>query len=401
MQQPRLEVAEIFRRYGAAYRAEHETSLSCAQRRVMQAITACRTAALGGHVEQCDACASQRIAYNSCRNRHCPKCQSLARAEWLDARQSELLACPYFHVVFTVPEEIAALAYQNKALLYNLLFAATAQTLRTIGADPKHLGAELGFLAVLHTWGQSLIHHPHLHCVVPGGGLSADGQRFIACRPGFFLPVRVLSRYFRRCFLDGLERAYQDGQLKFYSALEGLHEPQTFRRYLEPLRTKEWVVYAKAPFAGPAQVLDYLGRYTHRVAIANHRLLDIDAAEVTFRFKDYRHEHRQKTMTLSAPEFIRRFLLHVLPPGLQRIRYYGFLGNRYRHAKLAHCRQLLKMQPCTATLSEVKTPQNYRDRYQLLTGISLLHCPRCRQGRMLTILRLEPRQTAAPITDTS
>jgi hypothetical protein len=343
VERPRLEVADILRRYGAAYRAEHESSLSTAQRRVMRAITACRTAALGGHVEACDSCEHQRIAYNSCRNRHCPKCQSLARAQWIEQRQAELLDCQYFHVVFTLPEEIAAIAYQNKSVVYNLLFAATAETLRTIAADPKHLGAEIGFFAVLHTWGQNLIHHPHLHCVVPGGGLSADGRRWIACRQGFFLPVRVLSRFFRRRFLELLEQAFDGGELQFFSTLQELRERNAFRRYLDPLREKEWVVYAKAPFAGPAQVLDYVGRYTHRVAISNNRLLDIDDGNVTFRWKDYRDDNAQKTMTLQAAEFIRRFLLHALPQGLQRIRYYGLMGNRHREEKLEQCRKLLEM----------------------------------------------------------
>lgn len=341
-------MADILRRYGESYRAEHEGSLIATQRRVMQAMTACRTAALGGHREQCDTCEHQRIAYNSCRNRHCPKCQSLARDTWIERRKRELLNSPYFHVVFTLPEEIAAIAYQNKAVVYNLLFAATAETLRTIAADPQHLGAEIGFFAVLHTWGQNLVHHPHLHCVVPGGGLSLDGTRWIGCRPGFFLPVRVLSRFFRRRFLELIEQAHRRGELEFFSALKDLADPKAFTRHLEPVRQKEWVVYAKEPFAGPEQVLDYVGRYTHRVAISNNRLLDIDAGEVTFRWKDYRNHDAQKTMTLQASEFIRRFLLHVLPPGLQRIRYYGFLGNRHRQQKIERCRQLLQMTVETA-----------------------------------------------------
>ena len=399
MERPRLEVADILRRFGAAYRAEHETSLSTAQRRVMRAITACRTAALGGHVEQCDACQHQRIAYNSCRNRHCPKCQSLARAQWIEKRQSGLLECPYFHVVFTLPEEIAAIAYQNKAVIYNLLFAATAETLRTIAADPKHLGAEIGFFAVLHTWGQNLVHHPHLHCVVPGGGLSADGQHWVACRENFFLPVRVLSRFFRRRFLELLEHAYNAGELQFRSGLESLRERTAFYRYLDPVRQKEWVVYAKAPFAGPQQVLDYVGRYTHRVAISNNRLLNIEEDSVTFRWKDYRDESAQKTMTLTGDEFIRRFLLHVLPPGLQRIRYYGLLGNRYRQEKLEQCRQLLQM-PALAT-TEPDKPRDYRDRYEELTGVSLHRCPVCQQGRMLTFERFDmPSLLPVPL-DTS
>lgn len=345
MERPKLEVADILRRYGDAYRAEHEGSLSSTQQRVMRAIAACRTAALGGHLEACDECGHQRIAYNSCRNRHCPKCQSLARAQWIEDRQAELLACPYFHVVFTLPEEIAAIAYQNKAVVYNLLFAATAETLCTIAADPKHLGAEIGFFAVLHTWGQNLMHHPHLHCVVPGGGLSTDGQRWVACRPGFFLSVRVLSRFFRRRFLELLGQSFNRGELAFCSALATLRERKAFQRYLDPLREKDWIVYAKAPFAGPEQVLDYVGRYTHRVALSNNRLLDIDHEQVTLRWRDYRDGDAHKTMTLEADEFIQRFLLHVLPPGFQRIRYYGLLGNRHRQEKLEQCRRLLDMTP--------------------------------------------------------
>jgi Putative transposase/Transposase zinc-binding domain len=397
----KLEVADILRRYGAAYRDEHETSLSPAQRRVMRAITACRTAALGGHVEACDSCEHQRIAYNSCRDRHCPKCQSLARAQWIEHRHAELLDTQYFHVVFTLPEEVAAIAYQNKAVVYNLLFAATAETLRTIAADPRHLGAEIGFFAVLHTWGQNLMHHPHLHCVVPGGGLSADGQRWTACRPGFFLPVRVLSRFFRRRFLELLLQAFDGGELEFFAALQALRERNTFQRYLEPLRDKEWVVYAKAPFAGPQQVLDYVGRYTHRVAISNNRLLDIEDGKVSFRWKDYRDDSAQKIMTLEADEFIRRFLLHVLPQGLQRIRYYGLMGNRHREEKLAKCRQLLDMAPKMPADTDVEAPSDYRDRYQALTGVSLHQCPICRVGRMLAVGQITRPSPPPLILDTS
>src|SRR5216684_5634172 len=296
MDGPKLEVADIFRRYGQAYRKKHGASMSTARRRVMTAIEVCRTAALGGQIEQCDSCEHQRISYNSCRNRHCPKCQSLARAEWIEHRQAELLDCQYFHVVFTLPEEIAAIAYQNKAVVYNLLFQATAETLRTIGADPKHLGADIGFFAILHTWGQNLMHHPHLHCVVPGGGLSPDKQRWIACQRDFFLSVRVLSRFFRRRFLEMLEHAFDAGELSFFCALANLQNRDAFQQYLVPVRKKEWVVYAKPPFAGPEQVLDYVGRYTHRVAISNNRLLDMAYGNVTFRYKDYRHDGHQKTM---------------------------------------------------------------------------------------------------------
>jgi hypothetical protein len=382
MARPGPEVADILRRYGEAYRAQY-TSLSTAQRRVMTAIELCRTAALGGHVEACDQCGHRRIAFNSCRDRHCPRCQSLARAQWLEDRRAELLDTQYFHVVFTLPEAIAAIAYQNKALVYGLLFRATAETLRTIAADPKHLGAEIGFFAVLHTWGQNLLHHPHLHCVVPGGGFSPDGTRWIACKPGFFLPVRVLSRLFRRLFLEHLEKAFDAGKLQLFSDLQALSDRNVFRRTLAPLRKADWVVYAKPPFAGPEQVLDYVGRYTHRVAISNNRLVDIEDGAVRFRWKDYRHGDRQKVMTVSADEFIRRFLLHVLPEGFHRIRYYGFLGNRYRRQKLAHCRDLLGMP--VPEPSESQAPKDYRDRYEELTGRSLRQCPACRQGQMITI----------------
>ena len=385
MERPTLEVADIFRRYGDAYRHEHEASLSTAQRRVMTAIEDCRTAALGGHVEQCDRCDHHRICYNSCRDRHCPKCQSLARAEWIDKRNAELLDTEYFHVVFTVPDEIAAIAYQNKARVYGILFRATAETLRVIAADPHHLGAEIGFFAVLHTWGQNLLHHPHLHCVVPGGGLAPDGTRWIACRPGFFLPVRVLSRLFRRLFLKYLDQAFDAGQLHFAASLDALHDRQAFAEYLAPVRTTDWVVYAKPPFGGPRQVLDYVGRYTHRVAIANQRLLAIDDGHVRFRWKDYRDGHQQKTMTLAADEFIRRFLLHVLPAGFHRIRSYGFLGNRHRQQKLALCHHLLGMAPPEVTPCDATPPKDYRDRYEALTGVSLLACPVCHHGRMRVI----------------
>ena len=364
----------------------------------MTAIERCRTAALGGHVEQCNACRHQRISYNSCRNRHCPKCQSLARAEWLEDRRSELLTTPYFHVVFTVPQEIAAIAHYNKGPVYNILFHAAAETLQTIAADPKHLGAELGFFAVLHTWCQSLLHHPHLHCVVAGGGLSADASRWIACQPNFFLPVRVLARLFRRLFLVFLEKAFDAKKLTFCGRLEALGDRRAFQRHLAPARRAEWCVYAKPPFAGPEQVLAYVARYTHRVAISNNRLLDIDDGKVRFHWKDYRNGNRQKTMTLAADEFIRRFLLHVLPEGFQRIRYYGFLANRYREQKLARCRQLLAMPPPEPPDHPAK---DYRDQYQELTGASLTQCPACQRGRMVIIEVLQPAKPCRPIYDTS
>jgi hypothetical protein len=395
MDRPKLEVADVLHRYGEAYREEHSASLSTVQRRIMSAIEFCRTAALGSHLEKCDQCQHERTCYDSCRNRHCTKCQSLARAQWIEDRQAELLDTEYFHVVFTLPEEIATIAYQNKKVVYSILFRAASETLRTIAADPKHLGAEIGFFAVLHSWGQNLLFHPHLHCVVSGGGLSPNSDRWISCRPGFFLPVRVLSRLFRRLFLQLLEKAFEDDQLRFLSTLRHLQGSPAFHHYLHPLRQAEWVVYAKPPFAGPQQVLDYVGRYTHRVAISNNRLLDIEDGHVQFRYKDYRHDNQQKTMTLSADEFIRRFLLHVLPDGFQRIRYYGFLGNRYRQLKLARCRQLLGMTSADKTAQEPEPQKDYRDRYEELTGISLRLCPVCRQGRMI---RVEPQAaiTASP-----
>ena len=399
MDRPKWEVADIFRGYGGEYREKHGASMSTAERRVMSAIELCRTSALGGQIEQCDQCGHRCICYQSCRNRHCPKCQSLARAKWIEDRRHELLNCEYYHVVFTVPDKIAALAYQNKEVVYNILFQATAETLRTIAADPKHLGAEIGFFAVLHTWGSALLHHPHLHCVIPGGGLSYDGTRWVPCKPGFFLPVRVLSLLFRRLFLERLQNAFDDGKLRFFSALEYLHDRCEFARYLEPVRKSKWVVYAKRPFAGPEQVLDYVGRYTHRVAISNNRLLDIKGGQVSFRYKDYQNQGQQKTMPLSAEEFIRRFLLHVLPHGFHRIRYYGFQGNRYRKEKLDQCRQLLGM-PIPEVPTESSETRDYRDRCEELNGVSLRICPVCRRGHMVLIDTFEASRRPA-IKDTS
>jgi len=343
-----LELADVFRRHGDAYARAHDGHLGRVERRVMSAIELCRTAALGGHVEHCSECGLVRHAYNSCRNRHCPKCQGQARAEWLAARQAELLPVAYFHVVFTLPAPVAGIAFQNKATVYAILLRTAAETLRTIAADPRHLGAEVGVVAVLHTWGQTLQHHPHVHCVVPGGGPSlkpapaeAGGTRWVACRPGFFLPVRVLSRLFRRLFLEQLRAAFEVGELGFFGDLAGLAEPAAFLRRLRELRHVEWVVYAKPPFGGPAQVLAYLGRYTHRVAIANSRLVGVTDHQVAFRWRDYRHHGRAKVMTLAADEFIRRFLLHTLPDGFHRIRHYGLLANGHRAGKLALCRRLL------------------------------------------------------------
>jgi hypothetical protein len=348
MPRPTLEVADVFRRHGPAWRAANEGHLSLPQRRVMTAIEICRTAALGGHVERCEDCAHTRIAYNSCRNRHCPKCQWRAAQAWLEAREAELLPVPYFHVVFTLPAAIGAIAYQNKTKVYGLLFTAAAETLTTIAADPKHLGATIGLTAVLHTWGQSLDHHPHVHCIVPGGGISADGTRWVRSRSTFFLPVRVLSRLFRRLFVEGLEALHAAGELQFFTDLAGLKDADAFSTYLAPLRKSEWVVHAKRPFAGPSQVLSYLARYTHRVAIANSRLLSLSDGKVCFGWKDYREDGKRKLMTLEAGEFIRRFLLHVLPNGFHRIRHYGLFANGHRDDKLALCRKLLEV-PSTPT----------------------------------------------------
>ena len=392
------EVADVFRRYGDAYRQQHGASLSTAQRRAMTAIERCRTAALGGHVEECDVCGHQRIFYNSCRNRNCPKCQGLARAQWLEGRQAELLDVPYFHVVFTVPQEIEVIAFQNQTVVYDILFRAASETLRKIAADPNHLGAEIGFLGVLHTWGQNLLHHPHIHFLVPGGGIALDGESWIACRPGFFLPVTVLSRMFRGLFLYYLEKSFAAGELQFFAAYRHLHEPAAFRRHLAPVWNTEWVVYAKRPFAGPTQVLDYVGGYTHRVAISNNRLLSIDNGKVRFRWKDYRDGNRQKTMTLDGGEFIRRFLIHVLPDGFHRIRYYGFLGNCHRTRKLARCRELLGMAPAAPAPDP---PADYHDRFKALTGRSLSECPHCHTGIMVVIDSIAPTRICQPVPDTS
>jgi hypothetical protein len=338
-----LEVADIFRAHGPSWRHEQRGHLSVGQLKVMSAIESCRSAALGGHALRCSACAQPQIAYNSCRNRHCPKCQSSAAQRWLDARQADLLPVDYYHVVFTLPAPISAIAYTNKELVYGLLFDLAAETLRTIAADPKHLGARIGVTLVLHTWGSALTHHPHVHGIVPGGGLALDAERWVPCKPGFFLPVRVLSRLFRRRFMEELAAALGRGQLRFFGEHAALTDPDAFAQWLTPLRQCEWVVYAKRPFAGPAAVLAYLSRYTHRVAIANRRLLAFDERGVTFRWKDYRAEGRtrHKTMSLSSAEFMRRFLLHVLPGGFHRIRHYGLLANARRKSNLATARTLL------------------------------------------------------------
>ena len=350
MPRPSLEVADILRQHGETYRRAHAGHLSLGQLKVMSAIEACRTAELGGHVARCEGCERLAVSYNSCRNRHCPKCQGAAAKTWLAERQADLLPVPYFHVVFTLPAQVAAIAFQNKAVVYDLLFKAAAQTLTTIAADPRRLGARIGLIAVLHTWGSALTHHPHVHCIVPGGGLSADGQRWIACRKGFFLPVRVLSRFFRRLFLEKLTAAHARGALSFFGDLVHLAEPAAFQAHLAPLRRAEWVVYAKPPFGGPAAVLAYLARYTHRVAITGSRLVSMDERAVRFRWKDFRTADpatgavKIATMTLSPDEFIRRFLLHVLPSGFHRIRHYGLLAKGPRAPDLGRLRAMIALQ---------------------------------------------------------
>ena len=397
MSRPSLEVADIFHRHGAAWRAAHAGHLSLGQMKVMAAIESCRSAALGGHVEACEDCGHSRIAYNSCRNRHCPKCQGAAARVWLAERQADLLPVGYFHVVFTLPAEIADIAYQNKAVIYDLLFRAASETMLTIAADPKHLGARIGITAVLHSWGSAMTYHPHVHMIVPGGGISLDGTRWVHCRSGFFLPVRVLSRLFRWLLLAKLADVHVGGRLQFFGNLAHLAEGRAFIALLATLRRKNWFVYAKPPFAGPEAVLNYLSRYTHRVAIANSRLIALDEAGVTFRYKDYRRNGRERyrTMALDPGEFIRRFLLHMLPNGFHRIRHYGLLASAGRAANIARARELLAApQPkaeCSGTGADTEVPPNWRP-----------PCPCC-GGRMIIIETFErgSRARAPPGTRAS
>jgi hypothetical protein len=382
MTRPRFDVGEVFRRHGDAFLEHYDGILSPEQRRALRDLAACRTAVLGGHVEACDQCGHQQIAYNSCRNRHCPKCQATAAVDWVEARAAELLPVEYFHVVFTLPPALGSIALQNPKEVYGILFRAAAETLQQVAADPKHLGAEIGFLAVLHTWGQNLHHHPHVHCVVPGGGLAPDGARWVSCRPGFFLPVRILSRVFRGKFLALLGGAFDRGRLSFHGTLAALTEPGAFRHRLAEAARTEWVVYAKPPFGGPEQVLKYLARYTHRVAISNHRLTALEGDEVEFLWKDYAHQGEPKTMRLEAVEFIRRFLLHVLPAGFVRVRHYGLLANRVCQEKLALCRALL----ATATAPEVVPPDpSARPKEESPGQPAANVCPSCGRGRMVII----------------
>ncbi len=401
MPRPALEVADIFRDHGAAWRSANAGHVSLDQLKVMSAIERCRTAALGGHVERCEneKCGYSQIAYNSCRNRHCPKCQSLpprrrggaAAREWLAEREAELLPVPYFHVVFSLPAKIADIAYQNKAAIYDILFKASAETMITIAADPKHLGARIGVLSVLHTWGSALNHHPHVHMIVPGGGISLDGARWVACRPDFLLYVGVLSRLFRRLVLEKLTAAHSAGELQFFSRHAALANTRAFAAYLAPLRNSKWVVYCKRSFAGPEQVLRYLARYTHRVAISNRRLLSLDDKGVTFKWKDYRLEGRERyqVMTLTTHEFIRRFLMHVLPAGFHRIRYYGLLASGKRADNVARARELLTLP--IVPVDAIKAANTNADQPQTPEH----RCPCC-GGRMIIIERFERGATPRP-----
>jgi Putative transposase/Transposase zinc-binding domain len=372
MNRPTLEVADIIRIAGGGFWERHSSHLAWQHRKVLDAIARCRTAALGGHRDQCLRCGHQAISYNSCRNRHCPKCQSNARNKWLAARSAELLPVPYFHIVFTLPHELSALMLQNKRLLYDLLFRSSAAALLEVARDPKHLGADIGLLSVLHTWGQNLQHHPHVHSIVPAGGLAPDGSRWIAASSSFLLPVRLLSRVFRGKFTEGLRRLFEQGKLQFHGSLTQLAETAQFRRFLRQLYRQDWVVYAKSPFGGAEHLLQYLARYTHRVAISNHRLVSFEQDRVSFRWKDYAHGGKQKVMTVSSEDFLRRFLIHVLPRGLVRIRHFGLFANRHRAASLARCRSLLGVS-ASAALPDVTANQ--------------LRCPVC-SGPMLIIERM-------------
>lgn len=363
--------------------------VSCAQAKVVRALIACRTAALGGHVEVCDACGHEAISYNSCRNRHCPKCQGAATAAWLEAQREILLPVPYAHMVFTLPDVLAPLALQNPRLVYGLLFRAVSQTLLQVAATPRHLGGRIGFLAILHTWGQNLLHHPHVHCVVPAGGLAPDGSRWVRCRPGFFLPVRVLGRLYRGKLLAFLHEAYQAGALEFHGRLAELRRPAAFARLLAQARAVEWVVYAKPPFGGPEAVLKYLARYTHRIAISNHRLVEATDEHVRFTWKDYRHGHRQRVMTLEIGEFVRRFLMHVLPHRFVKIRYYGFLAQSQRAATLPACRELLPTPPLEAGQTRDLSPEAGTEPEDQHAPEGAL-CPECQRGRMVYHHSLPP-----------
>ena len=389
---PGTEVGDIFRAYGEAYRSTHRLSL--VQHKALSCIAACRTAQLGGHVDQCDSCDHLRISYNSCRNRHCPKCQSLAKERWLEARKSELLAVKHFHIVFTLPHELHPLIRSNEALCYKLLFQAASQTLIQLGKEKKYLHAQVGLLAVLHTWGQNMMYHPHLHCLVPAGGLSLKGDKWIKSPRRFFLPVKVISRLFRGKFLAGLKEAFKQGELNSRGQIDDIQDLKELNDYLRPIYKKEWVVYAKAPFSGPEQVINYLGRYTHRVAISNERIMQLEKGRVCFSYKDYADGAKRKYMSLEADEFIRRFLLHILPKGLHKIRYYGLMATRNRKTRLAKARKLLGQAPILPRENLL-----WSELLEKLTGINPFQCPCCKKGQMKYKLKLLPRYRPPPTKD--
>ena len=389
----KIEVADIFRRYGPAYREVHGKEMPLRQHRVMKAIEVCRTGELGGHVEECDECGAIKISYNSCRNRHCPKCQCLDKERWLEARKRDILLTHYFHAVFTIPEDLRPIALRNQKVVYSLLFLSTSETMKELARDPKHLGCEIGLIVLLHTWTQTLLDHPHIHCIVPGGGLSLDGRRWISTRNDFFIPVKVLSRKFRGKFLHHLKKAYNNGKIVFPGAIRALESRPVFETFFTGLYAQEWVVYCKPPFKKPEDVIDYMGRYTHRVAISNDRIVEMQSDQVTFKYRDRTDNDRIKYMTLDAFEFIRRFLLHVLPDGFMKVRHYGLLSNRNRKTKLDLCKAFLGVQFQEYDNGE---KERWEDLLLRLTGIDPRICPICGKGRLVLRERLRPGMLRSP-----
>jgi hypothetical protein len=387
-----LEVADIFRQHGTAYRSSHRLPRN--HLRVMRAIESCRTATLGGHKDKCDHCGHLEISYNSCRNRHCPKCQTLAKEKWIEARGEDLLPIEYFHVVFTIPSELNLLVSMNRKVMYDLLFRSVSETIIELANDPKHLGAKPGVIGILHTWGQNLMDHPHIHCIVTGGGLSSDGSRWVSCRKGFFLPVKVMSALFRGKFLDHLKHCFKSGDLAFPGSISHLKESGTFDTFRKQFYEKKWVVYCKPPFGGPEGVLKYLGRYTHRIAISNNRILNIQDGKVFFRWRDYSDGNRQKTMTLQTNEFIRRFLLHVLPDRFVRIRHFGLLANRNRKEAITLCREILGAEKTITKDNDKK--ETWQEQLFRITGIDVNTCPVCKKGRMCRVELLLPYKCNSP-----
>jgi hypothetical protein len=387
-----LEVADVFCQYGPAYRESHRMPRN--HLRVMRAIQVCRTAVLGGHKDKCDHCGHLEISYNSCRNRHCPKCQTLRKERWIEARSEDLLPIEYFHVVFTIPSELNPLVSMNQRIMYDLLFRSVSETIEKLANDPKHLGATVGVTGILHTWGQNLMDHPHIHCIVTGGGLSPDGSHWVSCRKGFFIHVRVLSALFSRKFLGLLEKSFESGDLVFPGSISYLKELRAFKSFKGHLYHKKWVVYCKPPFDGPKGVLQYLGRYTHRIAISNNRILDVQGGNVSFLWRDYADNNHKKTMTLKADEFIRRFLLHVLPARYVRIRHFGLLANRRRKDNIALCREFLGTGK-TVTKEKIRQ-ETWQEQLRRISGIDVTICPVCQKGRMFTIELLHPYRCNSP-----